>query len=236
MVSDRSLSLAMMFFVGLFAMVFLAGLTGCGASGDKPNVEIIQDMMEQPAVKTQGFNPHNRNQSGLRLPPEGTAAMNREVYLFKGDAAAAANNLKNPNALDNPEVLKLGEKHYKNYCFVCHGESGRGDGPVAPKFMGIKPPPLLSEKVRGMKDGQLFHIITDGQGVMGAYITQMPFAKDRWAVVNYVRHLQKQGGATDKSLPSEAAGGTPTAEQSKAAPTQPADAAKPAPAADKKKK
>lgn len=229
MVSDRSLSLAMMFFVGLFAMVFLAGLTGCGPSGDKPNVELIQDMMEQPAIKTQGSDPHNRNKSAMRLPPEGTAAMNREVYLYKGDAMGAANNLKNPNALDNAEVLKLGEKHYKNYCFVCHGETGKGDGPVAPKFQGVKPPPLLTDKVRGMKDGQLFHIITEGQGVMGAYVTQMPFAKDRWAVVNYLRYLHKQNGAADKSLPSESAGGTPTAEQN-------ANGAKAAaPAADAKK-
>ncbi len=191
MVSDRSFNLAFIFFVSLFAVVFVMGLTGCSASGDKPNVEVIQDMMEQPAVKAQDFNPHNRNQSGMRVPPEGTAAMNREVYLYKGDPEAAANNLTNKEVQDEA-FYKLGEKHYKNYCYVCHGEQGKGNGPVADKFQGVKPPSLLSDKVRAMKDGQIYHIITDGQGVMGAYINQMPWSKDRWAVVTYVRKLQKE--------------------------------------------
>lgn len=191
MVSDRSLNYAILFFVSLFAVVFVMGLTGCSAGVDRTNVEIIQDMMEQPAVKAQDVNPHNKNQSGMRVPPEGTAAMNREVYLYKGDLEGAIKNLTNPETV-NEEFLKLGEKHYKNYCYVCHGEQGRGDGPVAEKFTGIKPPALLSDKVRAMKDAQIFHIITDSQGVMGAYINQMPWSKDRWAVVSYVRKLQAE--------------------------------------------
>lgn len=191
MVSDRSFNFAMIFFVGLFATVFLMGLTGCSNDSSQPNVEVIQDMMEQPAIKAQDFQPQNREKSGMRLPPEGTAAINREVYLYKGDPEGAGNNLKNTH-VENVQFFTLGEKHYKNYCYVCHGEQGKGDGPVAGKFVGVKPPSLLSDKVRGMKDGQLFHIITDGQGVMGAYINQMPWAKDRWAVVSYVRKLQKE--------------------------------------------
>ncbi|MCC6137009.1 MAG: cytochrome c [Bdellovibrionaceae bacterium] len=189
MVSDRSLSVAMMFFVGLFAMVFLMGLTGCTKDPQQTNIEVIQDMMVQPSVKAQDVNPHT-GKSGMLVPPEGTAAMNREVYLYKGDPQAAAEKLTNPSG-DTAEVLEMGERHFKNYCYVCHGEQGKGDGPVAEKFQGIKPPSLLSDKVRGMKDGQIFHIITDGQGVMGAYINQMPWSKDRWAVVTYVRKLQK---------------------------------------------
>lgn len=188
MISGRSLKIKLMLFVGTLALL---GLTGCSASGNKTNVELIQDMMEQPAVKAQDFNPHHRDQSGMRVPPEGTAAMNREVYLYKGDPEGAAKNLTNPETL-NAEFYKLGEKHFKNYCFVCHGEQGKGDGPVADKFQGIKPPSLLSEKVRNMKDGQIFHIITDSQGVMAAYINQMPWSKDRWAVVAYVRKLQAE--------------------------------------------
>lgn len=197
MVSDRSFNLAIIFFVGLFASVFLLGLTGCSASGNKTNVEIIQDMMEQPAIKTQDVNPHT-GKSGMRLPPEGTAAINREVYLYKGDAQAAAANLKNMYSESDMEALALGEKHFKNYCLVCHGEQGKGDGPVAEKFQGLKPPSIVNDKVKAYKDGQIFHIITEGQGVMGTYITQMPFSKDRWAVVTYLRKLQKQSGTESK--------------------------------------
>lgn len=186
--SDRVMNWAMLFCITLFASVFVFGLTGCGPKGNEPNVELIQDMMVQPALKAQDTIPGHPDKMGDRVPPEGTAAMNREVYLYKGNPEGAANNLKSPEV--TPDMLKLGEKNFKNFCFVCHGEKGMGDGPVASKFQGVKPPSLLSDKVRAMKDGQIFHIITDGQGVMGAYINQMPFNKDRWAVVAYVRQLQ----------------------------------------------
>lgn len=190
MMSDRTLNWASFLYVGIVASVSVLGFSGCGPKGNEPNVELIQDMMVQPAIKAQGTIPGDREKSGMRLPPEGTAAKNREVYLYKGDPQAAAANLKSPEV--TPEMLKLGEKHFKNYCFVCHGEKGAGDGPVASKFQGVKPPSLLSDKVRNLKDGGIFHIITDGQGVMGTYINQMPFSKDRWAVVAYVRKLQSE--------------------------------------------
>jgi mono/diheme cytochrome c family protein len=188
MMSDRTLSWAFFLCVSIFASVFVFGLTGCGPSDGKPNVELIQDMMVQPSNKAQDSLASNPEKSSQLVPPEGTAAVNREVYLFKGNPEGAANSLKMPEV--TADMVKLGEKHFKNYCVVCHGEKGAGDGPVASKFQGVKPPSLLSEKVRGMKDGGIFHIITDGQGVMGMYTSQMPWSKDRWAVVAYVRKLQ----------------------------------------------
>jgi len=195
MISDRSLNVAIIFCIGLFAMVFLMGLSGCsGGKHTQPNVEVIQDMMDQPAIKAQDYDPHDktRSKSAMLVPPDGTQAVNREVYLYKGNVEGAAANLKNPFANPNEEIMKTGERHFKNFCFVCHGPTGAGDGPVGQKFQGVKPPSLLSAKVRGMKDGQIFHIITEGQGVMGTYINHMPFSKDRWAVVAYVRKLQKE--------------------------------------------
>lgn len=192
MMFDRSLNWAFLICVSLFTAVFVMGLSGCTA-GDRhkqPNVEIIQDMMEQPALKAQDFKPSNRDQGAMRVPPEGTIAKNREVYLYTGDLEGAIANLNNPHEVTT-QFLEVGKKNYMNYCFVCHGEFGKGDGPVGEKFQGVKPPPLISDKVRAMKDGQLFHIITEGQGVMGHYSNHMPFFKDRWAVVSYVRKLQK---------------------------------------------
>jgi hypothetical protein len=53
-------------------------------------------------------------------------------------------------------------------------------------------PPLTSDKVKAFKDGRIFHIITDGQGLMGSYASQIRNESDRWAIVNYVRTLQRQ--------------------------------------------
>lgn len=193
-ISDRSMGVAFFFFVALFTSVFLVGLTGCGAPGNhsEPNVEVIQDMMEQPAIKAQDFEPNDREKSAIRLPPEGATAQNREVYLYKGKAEEAAQKLSNPYAAPSEEILKLGKKHFSNYCLVCHGPGGQGDGPVAAKFGGVKIPSLMSDKVRGLRDGAIFHIITEGQGIMGSYANQMPLSKDRWAVVAYVRKLQSE--------------------------------------------
>jgi len=197
MISDRTFNFAIAVCVTLFATVFIMGLTSCGPRDGKPNVEIIQDMMIQPALKAQDEDPFTGHTS-QRVPPEGTAAMNREVYLYKGDPQAAAKNLVNPYANPTPEILAIGKKNFNNFCFVCHGPEGRGDGPVGKKFVGVHPPPLISEKVRNYKDGQIFHVITEGQGVMGTYANHMPFFKDRWAVVAYVRKLQRDAGTATK--------------------------------------
>lgn len=175
----------------LFASV--SGFVACGPTKNEPNIEVIQDMMEQPALKAQDFHPYDREKSSMIVPPEGTWPKNRKPYMYKGKAVQAGEKLKNPYASEtSEEFIKLGQRNYNNYCLLCHGAGGAGDGQVAAKFVGVKPPSLLTDKIKNYPDGRIYHIITDGQGIMGAYINQMPIGKDRWAVVNYVRSLQKK--------------------------------------------
>jgi mono/diheme cytochrome c family protein len=175
------------------AMVQVLLTSGCGARGNSPNIEVIQDMMEQPALKAQDFQPYDREKSSMRIPPEGSWPKNVEPYMFKGKPVEAGEQLKNPYANDStPEFLELGKRNFNNYCLLCHGPGAAGDGQIAAKFVGVKPPSLLTDKIKNYPDGRIFHIITDGQGIMGSYIHQMPNSKDRWAVVNYVRSLQKK--------------------------------------------
>ena len=180
-------------FCVIFSASLLFSVTGCGPKGNSPNIEVIQDMMEQPALKAQDFDPHNREKSSMLVPPEGTWPKNVEPYLYRGKPVEAGLKLKNPYAGDkSPEFLKLGQQHFNNYCLLCHGPGGAGDGQIAAKFVGVKPPSLLTDKIRNYPDGRIFDIITVGQGIMGTYIHQLPKEKDRWAVVNYVRSLQKK--------------------------------------------
>lgn len=175
--------------------IILVGLTvlalvGCGASGNKPNVELIQDMMESPATKAQEYDETAPQNRGMRLPPEHTVPVGFTPYKYKGDPMASDQN-KNPMSGDfDQETLIVGQKYYDTQCAVCHGFSGKGDGPVAEK-MPLRPPQLLSDKVKSMTDGRIYHIITEGQGVMGPYASHIP-QKYRWQVVNYIRHIQKQ--------------------------------------------
>ncbi len=157
----------------------------------QPNVELIQDMMDSPALKAQDHEPSDQKKASSRLPPEGTVPVGFVPYKYAGDAATAASKLKNPYAGNTKtELLELGRKKFEIYCALCHGYGGAGDGPIAAKMAPV-PPPLISDKVRALNDGGIFHIITDGQGVMSSYAYQLVNENDRWAIVNYVRSLQK---------------------------------------------
>ncbi len=99
----------------------------------------------------------------------------------------AANRVRNPTVAEFSETLARGEEVYRNYCAVCHGGSGAGDGPVGVR-MGAQS--LLSDKAKGYTDGYLYSIVRYGRGVMPMYGDKVFRQHDRWAVVNYMRHLQ----------------------------------------------
>lgn len=165
-------------------------LAGCTGGKDTTNIEIIQDMMDQQPVKTQEYDDFFEDHAGgARVPPEFTKPVGFKPYRYAKDLAGATTQ-KNPLAGDmSDEVLLTGQKFYETNCLVCHGQTLKGDGSVATK-MPLHPPALDSAKIRGWTDGQIYHVITVGQGVMGPYASHIP-QKYRWQVVNYIRYLQQ---------------------------------------------
>ena len=90
--------------------------------------------------------------------------------------------------------VQRGGDIFRVFCITCHGPKGAGDGLVPQR--GFPPPPSMTTgKSMQMKDGQLFHIITYGQGSMASYAVQLS-PERRWDVINYVRSLQQQAGAS----------------------------------------
>ncbi|MBC7419461.1 MAG: cytochrome c [Bdellovibrio sp.] len=168
-----------------------SALTSC-TDHSKPNIELIQDMMESPAIKPQEYDESSPNHSGMRVPPEGTQPIGFTPYRYAKDFAGAAGN-KNPMSGDfSEDNLKVGLKFYVTNCALCHGEHGQGgEKLLIGEKMAVKPPSLLSAKIQGWKDGEIYHVITMGQGVMGPYASHIPQAY-RWQVVNYIRTLQKE--------------------------------------------
>jgi mono/diheme cytochrome c family protein len=61
------------------------------------------------------------------------------------------------------------------------------------------PPVLYSDKVMAWPDGRIYHTITLGQGLMPSYATQI-LPEQRWAIVYYVRALQKAAHPTPQDL------------------------------------
>ena len=168
----------------------LALLVSC-TDHSKPNIELIQDMMESPAIKPQEYDATSPNNSGMRVPPEGTQPQGFVPYAYATDFPGSAAN-KNPFAGKfDEETLKVGIKFYTIQCTLCHGVQGEGGehNSIGEK-MALKPPALTSDKIKGWTDGQIYHVITMGQGMMGPYAAHIP-EKYRWQVVNYIRQLQK---------------------------------------------
>ena len=174
-------------------LLVLPFLAACNSNHGTPNIELIQDFMESPAIKAQEYDATAPNNSGMRLPPENTVPRGFEPYEYAKDFDGALKQ-KNPIAEDMSEpTLAVGLKYYNTNCKICHGSHGEGAvaaGSSVSEFMNLKPQSLLSDKVKGWTDGNIFHVITMGQGVMGPYASHIP-ARYRWQVVNYVRHLQK---------------------------------------------
>jgi mono/diheme cytochrome c family protein len=175
----------------LLAVAALA-FTGCGAKDDRTNVELIQDMMESPAIKAQEYDETSPNHSGMRVPPEHTAPVGFIPYKYKGDLDGGSKNVNPLAGNATQDVLLVGQKYFETNCMVCHGQKGQGnpDSNVV-KNMPLKPPALTTDKIKGWTDGHIYHVITEGQGMMGPYASHVPQAY-RWQLVNYIRFLQKE--------------------------------------------
>ena len=176
-------------FAALASVLFLSSCRG----GSQPNIELIQDMMVSPALKAQAYYDGGPNNGAMRLPPDNTQPQGFEPYKYSTDVTAAAGN-KNPMAGDfSEETLKTGAKFYTVQCALCHGQQGEGGEKISlAATMPLKPPPMTSDKIKGWTDGQIYHVITMGQGLMGPYASHIP-QKYRWQVVNYIRTLQGKG-------------------------------------------
>jgi hypothetical protein len=172
------------------AMAAALAITGCDAGKNQTNVELIQDMMDQVNLKSQDFD-GLRGEPSFRLPPDHTLARGKTPDTYATDVTGAEKNLVNPYAGKIDEsVLARGKEKFTIYCSVCHGTLGHAaeDSRLKPYIPAIKP--LVSDTVKGFKDGRIYHIITYGQGIMGSYASQVPSPEDRWAIVSYVRTLK----------------------------------------------
>lgn len=167
------------------------------------NYEFLPDMMESVPRNAQAQAPALADGTVLDLrPPTGSIARG---YLPLGygatpeEALRAGEELSNPLAEDDLDAVARGAFIYANFCAVCHGPTGAGDGPATKR--GVPPPPsLLLEHARDMPDGQMFHLISLGQANMASYASQVE-RQDRWKVIRYLRTLQVASHATSTVFP-----------------------------------
>ena len=207
----------------LVLLAALAALIGVGCRGEisrKPPVHIVWDMDFQEKIKAQSkveF-PGWKDNRGMRAPVAGTIARGHLGALDPDPDVARLYVYLKPNkdfVTKNPlpltkANLDLGRQQYDIHCAICHGRTGRGNGPVGLR-LPIQPPSYLSvagpvpfpdrapgeqkadrmdERVQSHSDGAIFNVITNGfQVTMPAYGPQIP-VKERWAIIHYIRALQ----------------------------------------------
>jgi len=152
-------------------------------------------MIDQDKINPQSRTELFDDERGMRSPVEGTVAKGFIPYPYMG-IAEPQEYLSNP-ILPSIENLKLGKKKYLTYCSPCHGNFGDGDSRLKGQFPN--PPSIHSQRIRNFEDGRLYHIITDGKNIMPPYAAQIS-REERWAIVNYLRVLQKAKNASTSEL------------------------------------
>src|SRR5216684_3883970 len=117
--------------------------------------------------------------------PPGVVARGGELTIPKESRDVAA-RLPNP-VRPTPESIAAGQQDFATFCTPCHGPGGKGDGPVATKF--IPPPDLTNAGLQKARtDGYIQHVIGSGGAVMPAYGEALS-PEERWHLVNFVRSL-----------------------------------------------
>jgi mono/diheme cytochrome c family protein len=109
----------------------------------------------------------------------------------------------------NEQLVKRGKNRFEIYCTPCHGYDGRGMGAVPQRvaatggvWLARNLVDASNPVVMTMPNGQLFNTISNGYNTMMGYAAQIPHA-DRWAIVLYVRALQRSQNASLDDVPPD---------------------------------
>jgi len=174
-----------------FALLFAAlALAGCGTTSRKPPLEVFADMDRQLKLKPQAETSLFADGRASRPPVPGTVARG-QLEDEPAPALTAA-------------LLERGRERYDIHCAPCHDRTASGRGIVAQRSSW--PAANLNEqRYRDMSDGQIFDTITNGKRTMPAYRFQIG-ARDRRAIVAYVRALQRASAGTLADVPPELRG------------------------------
>ena len=188
-----------------FIVPVLLVLAGCSSVQRDTPMQVWDDMKHQQKFKAQapvvGIFADGRSN---RLLPEDTVV--REAYRDNSPYNTGLENGmyvgKNPVPV-TPALLEQGQTKFNIYCSPCHDQTGMGRG-IIPAHVPIwQPSNLTDDRVVQFADGDIFNVITNGRRTMPPYRYHVVVA-DRWAIIAYVRALQRAAHGT----PAEAPPGT----------------------------
>jgi mono/diheme cytochrome c family protein len=176
----------------LMPVVVIGALALAARNVAMPNIEWPTQMMRTPASEPYTRNAVLRGRMTMQPSVPGTVARGSHLFPYgagPAEAERAGRELVDPLTV-TPAGLARGRKVFTDHCAVCHGATGKGDGPIIPKYPN--PPSFHTEKSRSLPDGTIFHVITMGRNNMPPHGPLVTF-DDRWRLVQYIRTLQKEG-------------------------------------------
>ena len=181
-----------------FVLTLAVGLTGCarGCTSSRPPIHPNPSMDDQPKVLAQTASPFFYDGSSMRQPVPGTipiGGLKEDAAFFTGKGADGQFVATNAVTV-NEAVVERGRQRYAIYCAPCHDARGEGKGILFQRG-NVPTASFHQEKILNYPDGQIFDVITNGFGLMSGYRWPIPPA-DRWAIVAYVRELERKRQGT----------------------------------------
>ena len=178
-----------------------------------PNAPIVvfPDMDFQPKYKAQMQSKFFADGRADRPAPAGTVPRGRNAeadpsFLRADDAHYQGKNADGSFVKGFPvpvtrELLERGHNRYQIYCQPCHGAVGDGNG-ITKSYGMIATPTYHDDRLRQMAEGEIFNTITHGKNTMMSYADKL-LPDERWAVIAYVRALQRSQHASIDDVPLE---------------------------------
>jgi len=196
------------YLVTLFVCVLLVSILGFrGTTFTLPPMDVFPEwafpgMKHQPKFRPQSESAFFADGRADRMPPahvvRADLPLRDDDHLYQGKDAAGAFAAAFPAKLTvDLQFIERGRDRYQIYCAPCHGAAGDGNGITKRYGMGATPT-YHDPRLRTMPEGEIFNTITLGKNTMQSYADKL-LPEDRWAVVAYVRALQRaqQGTAAD---------------------------------------
>jgi mono/diheme cytochrome c family protein len=201
----------------LFAVALTISIAGFrGMRSTQPPVEVFPDMDRQARYKPQAESKFFADGRADRSQVAGTVPRGRSevgvadpTYLRADDQRFAGKNSDGSFATVIPvdvseTMIQRGQDRYMIYCSACHGALGDGNG-ITKQYGMVATPTFHDDRLRNMPHGEIFNTITHGKNTMMPYGDKL-VPDDRWAVVAYVRALQRAHHASINDVPLEKRG------------------------------
>ena len=195
---DRELSL-----VGLLriiaAIVAACVVAGAGLFAAEKLISVVPPLIhmhDQPKLNAFRESAFFADGRGMQPAVAGTVARGHLPPAF-ATPEEAGTLLSNPLPLTQP-IAERGHKVFGDHCAICHGLVGDGV-PLLSRAYGGKPGNFLSNEIRARPDGHYFGVLMLGKNAMPSYAADLD-QDDRWAVVHYIRILQRAQNAKDEDL------------------------------------